>query len=196
MSVYNKISAGFFLGTTDPITAGIEDQIFIFNKGDFTFTYANNNPLLITGITAVGGAMMYSYDGTNNSFNATSKLVKTSAGPRYTEEIDYNIAGISTALKAQMQAQGYGRMQCITFRNWKTGDSVFELWGAENGLILGDSENTANNETVEGGYTNKLMNPDKIREPYPPRGISIPPVSGSATYASTLAAIMTLVSPT
>jgi hypothetical protein len=60
-------------------------------------------------------------------------------------------------------------------------------------LILTDAERNAADETVEGGYKLKLTNPDKLKEPYPPRAVSIAPTSGSATYASTLAAIEALI---
>ena len=82
MSIYNKINAGFSLATSSPVTAGIEDVIYIFNQNDFTLTYSTTNPLIVTGLTAVGTANIYKFQGTNNSFNTISKLAKTSVGPR------------------------------------------------------------------------------------------------------------------
>jgi hypothetical protein len=194
MPIYNKITAGFALGETEPVTSGIEDVIYIFNDTDISLTYDTMNPLIVTGLTAVSNAKVYKFTGTNNSFNSTSKLAKTQVGPRYTEEIDFNIAGISTAVKAQLMAMGYGRVRAIAINNYKAGDSAVELFGAINGLILTDAERNAADETVEGGYKLKLTNPDKLKEPYPPRAVSIAPgSSGSATYASTLAALEALV---
>jgi len=60
-------------------------------------------------------------------------------------------------------------------------------------LILTDAERSAADDTMDGGYKLKLTNPDKLKEPYPPRAVSIPPTTGSATYASTIAAIEALV---
>ena len=193
MSIYNKINAGFSLGTASPVTAGIEDVVYIFNQDDFTLTYDTANPLIVTGITAVGSASIYKFEGTNNSFNTSSKLAKTPVGPRYTEEIDFNIAGFSVDVKAQLMAMGYGRVCAIAVNNYNSSDSAIELFGAVNGLILTDAERSAADETLDGGYKLKLTNPDKLREPYPPRAISIPPTSGPATYASTIAAIEALV---
>jgi hypothetical protein len=193
MSIYNKINAGFSLGTDEPITSGIEDVIYIFNEDDVTLTFDVANPLIVTDLTAVGSAKVYKFEGTNNSFNATSKLTKTQVGPRYTEEIDFNIAGLSTDVKAQLMAMGYGRVRAIAVNNYKSSDSSIELFGAVNGLILTEAERNAADEAIEGGYKLKLANPDKLKEPYPPRAVSIPPVSGSATYASTLAAIEALI---
>ncbi|MFD2866047.1 hypothetical protein [Mucilaginibacter antarcticus] len=193
MSIYNKINAGFSLGADAPITSGIEDVVYIFNENDITLTYNPTNPLLVTGLTAVSAAKVYKFEGTNNSFNAISKLSKTQVGPRYTEEIDFNIAGLSTDVKAQLMAMGYGRVRAVVINNYKTGDSAIELFGAVNGLILTEAERNAADEGIEGGYKLKLTNPDKLKEPYPPRAVSIAPESGTATYASTLAALEDLV---
>lgn len=193
MSIYNKINAGFKLGTADPITAGIEDVVYIFNQDDITLTYDITNPLIVTGLTAVSAAKVYKFEGTNNSFGTTSKLAKTQVGPRYTEEIDFNIAGLSVDIKTQLTAMGYGRVCAITVNNYKSSDSAIELFGAVNGLILTDAERNAADETLDGGYKLKLTNPDKLKEPYPPRAVSIAPQSGTATYASTVAALEALV---
>ncbi|RFZ85702.1 hypothetical protein DYU05_08925 [Mucilaginibacter terrenus] len=192
MSIYNKINAGFSLGTNSPITSGIEDVIYIFNDEDVTLTYDTANPLIVTGLTAVGSAKIYKFEGTNNSFNTMSKLAKTQVGPRYTEEIDFNIAGLSVEVKAQLMAMGYGRVRAIAVNNYKDGNSAVELFGAVNGLIVTEAERNAADETLDGGYKIKLTNPDKLKEPYPPRAISIAPDNGTATYASTLAAIEAL----
>jgi len=193
MSIYNKINAGFALGTAEPVTSGIEDVIYIFNQDDITLTFDTTNPLIVTGLTTVSAAKIYKFNGTNNSFNTISKLAKTSVGPRYTEEIDFNIAGLSVDIKTQLQAMGYGRVCAIAVNNYNASDSAIELFGAVNGLILTDAERSAADETMDGGYKLKLTNPDKLREPYPPRAVSIAPESGSATYASTIAAIEALV---
>lgn len=192
MPVYNKITAGFALGAAEPITSGVEDVIYIFNEDDITLTFDTMNPLIVTDLTAVNTAKIYKFTGTNNSFNTTSKLAKTSVGPRYTEELDFNIAGISSDIKTQLMAMGYGRVRAICVNNYKSGDSAIELFGAVNGLILSTAERNAADETLEGGYKLQLTQPDKLREPYPPRAVSIPPETGSATYASTIAAIEAL----
>ena len=193
MSIYNKINAGFAIGTDEPVTAGIEDLIYVFNQDDFTLTFDTTNPLIVTGLTAVNAAKVYKFEGTNNSFNTTSKLAKTSVGPRYTEEIDFNVAGFSVDIKTQLQAMGYGRVCAIAVNNYNSSDTAIELFGAVNGLILTDAERSAADETMDGGYKLKLTNPDKLREPYPPRAVSIAPTSGTATFASTIAALEALV---
>src|SRR5882757_4891470 len=193
MSIYNKINAGFSLGTGPPVTAGIEDVIYIFNQDDVTLTYDTMNPLIVKGLTAVDTAKVYKFEGTHNSFNTVSKLAKTAVGPRYTEEVDFNIAGFSVDIKAQLMAMGYGRVRAIAVNNYNSSDSAVELFGAVNGLILTDAERSAADETLDGGYKLKLTNPDKLREPYPPRAVSIAPETGTATYASTITAIEALV---
>ena len=116
----------------------------------------------------------------------------TQVGPRYNEEIDFNIAGLSTAIKAQINSMGYNKVKAIVINNYKSGDSAIELFGAVTSLLLSEAQRDTSDENLEGGYTLKLANPNKLNEPLPPRGVFIPPGSGSATYASTIAAISAL----
>lgn len=191
MPVFNKISSGFTLGVTPPVVAGIEDFLYVFNEGDFTLTFDNTNPLIITGITKVGTSTLFKFTGTNNSFKASSKSVKTPVGPRFEEEIDWNIAGNNVATKDTVMAGGYGRLRAIVVNNFKDGDSYIEMYGANNGLLC-EFERSSDND-AEGGWKMKLTAPDKLKEPYPPRSVQIAPSGGgSATYASTLAALEAL----
>jgi hypothetical protein len=190
-SIYNKINAGFSLANAQPVTSGIEDVIYIFNEDDIKITYNTTNPLIIDDLEKVGSGKVFKFEGTNNSFNAMSKLAKTQVGPRYTEEIDFNIAGLSVDIKGQLRAMGYGRVKAIVINNFKESDSSVELFGAVNSLILTEAERNAADEGLEGGYKLKLTNPDKLREPYPPRAVFIAE-SGSATYATTIAALEAL----
>lgn len=178
MPDYNKIAAGFALGAASPITSGIEDVIYIFNESDFIITYNQTNPMIVDAIEPVGAAKVYKFEGTNNSFNAVSKMAKTAVGPRYTEEIDFNLAGNTTDIKKQIQAMGYGRVKAVIVNNYKSGDSMVELFGAANGLIMSEAERNASDEGMEGGYKLKLTNPDKLREPLPPRSMVMQVTSG------------------
>jgi hypothetical protein len=191
-SIFNKITEGFSLQDAAPVTSGIEDVIYIFNEDEISITYNTANPLIIDDLSKVGSGKIYKFEGTNNSFNAMSKLAKTQVGPRYTEEIDFNIAGLSVDVKAQLRAMGYGRVKAIVINNYKDGDSAIELFGAVNSLILTEAERNAADEALEGGYKLKLTNPEKLREPYPPRAVYIAPDSGSASFTSTLAALEAL----
>lgn len=188
----DKIAAGFDICAASPIAGGIDDILYIFNMDDFTLTYDSTNPLLITGITRVGTSLMYKFLGSSNSFNTVSKEVRTNVGPRYTEEIDFNIAGLSTAIKQTIMQMGTGRVRAIVVNNYRSGDSIFELFGAVNGLQSDGSERNAADETYGGGYNMKLTNPPKQREPMLPRGVLI---GSTPTYTTTLAAIEALCVP-
>lgn len=192
MPLCDKISDGFDICANDPIAQGVDDVLYLFNMGDFTFTFDNTNPLLITAITRVGTSLMYKYLGTNNSFNTISKSVRTSVGSRYTEEIDFNIAGISSDIKTQIQAMGNANLQAIAVNNYRDGDSIFELFGCVNGLMDDGSERNASDDNFGGGYNMKLTNRPKLREPMLPRCVSI---GSPGTYALTLAALEALCIP-
>ncbi len=193
MSVFSTLlnNSGFQLGLTDPVTNGQEDWLFLFNENDFILTYSSTNPLILIGITpAVAGNAIRQFFGTNNSFKPSVKSQATEVGPRYKEELDFNIAGNSSVIKQQMLSLGYGRVKAFVVNNFKSTDAAIELYGAQNGLLATEAEKS---ETSLGGWKIKLTGPDKLLEPYPPRSVWIPPVSGTATYASSLAAITALV---
>lgn len=194
MGVFNLIADGFTLGVTPPVVSGLEDWLYVYNEGDFTETYDTENPLICTGLVpTVMGNNIFKFTGTNNSFGSSSKMKNTAVGPRYTEELDWNIAGNTTSIKQMVMAAGYGRVRCIAVNNFKTGDSAIELFGANNGMLLREADKVSSDETVQGGWKLKFGAPDKLDEPYPPRAVLIPPVSGSATYATTIAALEALV---
>jgi hypothetical protein len=174
MATCNKVNAGFDKCAAAPITPGIDDIIYVGNADDFIYTLDPTNPLLIIAITPKAGARYYKFQGSNNSFNSTFTSQQTNAGPRYEEQIDFNIAGNSTQIKNQLMAMGYGKLHAITVNNYRSGDSIIELFGFTTGLNDQGSKRVANDETDMGGYNIVLKNRNKLREPYPPRAINIP----------------------
>lgn len=188
-----KIAAGYDPCGKTPSVAGIEQSVYAFNKGDFTFTYDTVNPLLITGITRVGTALMYKvigYDG----FDAMSKLVKKKVGPRFTETVSFPLPSNDTEAKKFIINGSSGRQQYIVVNNDKSGNGAIELYGAVNGLQF--SENTqrqASDEDMQGAWKIEATNPPQLTEAYPPRSVLIG--SGSPTYATTITALDALLVP-
>jgi hypothetical protein len=174
MATCNKINAGFDICAGDPIAEGVDDILYLGNKDDFIYTLDPSNPLIVTGITPKNGATYYKFLGTNNSFNTTSESVQTTVGPRYTEQIDFNIAGLSTTIKRQIMNMGYGDLHAIVINNYRSEDSTFELFGFVNGLNEQGSKRVANDENYGGGYQVILKNRSKLREPLLPRAVNIP----------------------
>ncbi len=183
MSSCQKIIAGFDFCSADAIVAGIDDALYIFNEEDFVITYDPNNPLIVTGITPINGAKMFRFEGTNNSFDTMSTGSQTTVGLRYLEEIDFNIAGNSSIIKQQIRAFGNHKTKCIAVNNYKSTDAAFELFGATTSLLASETKRQANDENLSGGYSIKLTNPNKLKEAYPPRCVSIAPsLFGAGTF--------------
>jgi hypothetical protein len=193
MSSCGKIIAGFDFCSADAIVAGIDDALYIFNEEDFVITYDPNNPLIVTGITPINGAKMFRYEGTNNSFDTMSTGSQTTVGLRYLEEIDFNIAGNSSTIKAQIRAFGNHKTKCIAVNNYKSTDAAFELFGATTSLLASETKRQANDENLSGGYSIKLTNPNKLKEGYPPRCVSIAPsLFGAGTFYYKITALTAL----
>lgn len=174
MALCNKINKGFDKCADQPMSPGIDDVIYLGNKEDFIFTLDPTNPLIITNITPKAGAKFYKFLGSNNSFNTTSTSKQTNAGPRYEEQVDFNIAGNSTAIKNQILAMGYSKLQAVVINNYRGGDSAIELYGYSIGLNDQGSKRVANDETDMGGWAVVLKTINKQSEPYPPRAVNIP----------------------
>lgn len=182
-----NIIAGFDPCGKTPSVAGIEPGIYAFNQGDFTFTYDSVNPLLVTGITRVGTALMYKIIGFGDSFNAMSKVTKKAVGPRYTETITAYITSNSSAVKQLIVNGAIGRLQFIVVNNDKSTDGAVELYGAVNGLQF--SENTqrdAQDEDMAGAWKIEATNPPKLLEAFPPRSVLL---GVTPTYATTITAL-------
>lgn len=190
------ISAGFDPCGLTPTVAGIEPGIYAFNLGDFVPTYSATNPLIVTGFTRVGTALMYKIVGFGDSFDAMSKMSKQTTGPRFAETITAYISDNSSTTKQFILNAGYGRVCFLVVNNDKSTDGAIELYGAINGLQLGDNvQRQASDEAMQGAWKLEATNPPKLLEAYPPRAVAIPAGEGGATYASTLAAIQAFLVP-
>lgn len=174
MATCNKINAGFDKCAADPIVPGIDDVIYLGNFDDFIYTLNPTNPLIIVGVTPKNNARYYKFEGSNNSFNSTLTSVQTNAGPRYEEEVSFNIAGNSNAIKQQLLSMGYGKLHAIVINNYRSADAYIELYGYTTGLNDQGSKRVANDETDMGGYNIILKNRNKLKEPLPPRSLNIP----------------------
>lgn len=194
-----EIAAGYTKCGKTPSSPGIEPGMYVYNKDQFVPTYDATNPLIITGFTRLDDAfLMYKLEGFGDNFNAISKAVKKTVGPRFSETIAAYIAENSTTVKKLIYNGLVGRLCFIVVNNDKSTDGAIELFGAVNGLQF--TENTqrdAADEDMQGAWKIEASEPSKLLEPYPPRAIAIPPDGGgAATYASTIAAIdLFLVAP-
>lgn len=182
----NKIAAGFNPCGKTPSSAGIEPGIYVYNVADVVLTFDATNPLIVTGITGD----LFKIKGFGDNFNSISKPAKKQVGGRYTETVTAYITENSVATKKFVYNALNGRVGVIVVNNDKSTESAVELFGAVNGLQLSEnSQRDAANEDMQGAWMLEFTNPPKLTEPYPPRAVSIPPTTGPATYASTIAAL-------
>lgn len=187
------ITAGFTNCGQAASAPGLEEFLYGFNKDEFVITYDTTNPLIITAITPIGSAVIYKIRGAGDSFDASSTLQQKAVGPRFAELVMFNMSSNSTAVKKFVVNAGSGRVCYIIVNNDKSTDGAIELYGATVGLKLTDNTvRKASDEDLQGGWKFEAGNPKGLLEPYPPRAIAIPGVSGPATYATSLAAIEAL----
>lgn len=200
MAGYNdlcgEITAGYDFCGAAPSAPGLDNFLYGFNKDEFTITYDADNPLIVTGLTAIGSAVLYKIRGAGDSFDASSTLQQKNVGPRFAELVMFNMASNSTTVKKFVVNAGSGRVGYIVVNNDKSTDSAIELYGATVGMKLTDNTvRKASDEDFQGGWKFEAGPPKGLLEPLPPRAVAIPGVSGPATYATTLAALEALLTP-
>lgn len=189
LTVCGKILDGFLFDCNNPITPGIDDIIYLYNKSDVAFTYSATDPQVITGLTMATGTSGHAFQGVNNIFSASSKLVQTDAGARYEHEVDFKIIGNSAKIKSILRQMAFGRFIAVIQNLSRAGDAQFEVYGLSMGLILGENQRSTADENNSGAYILKLTKPKNLREPAPPATIQVM-LTGVYDYPSTLTAIL------
>lgn len=189
LTVCGKILGGFLFDCNNPIVPGIDDVIYLYNKNDVTFTYSATDSQVITGISLAAGTSGHAFQGVNNIFSASLKLVQTDAGARYEHEVDFKIIGNTAKVKAQLRQMAFGRLIAIVKNLSMAGDAQFEVYGAGMGLILGDMTRSTADENNSGAYVLKLTKPKNLREPAPPATVQMQ-LAGVYDYPTTLTGIL------
>lgn len=188
-----QITAGFIQCGEVPSAPGIEDVVYAYNRDEFVEVLDTANPLIVKGLTPIGSAVLYKFTSSGNSFDSENKPVKKSVGARFSEMVKLNVSSNSSAIKKLIVNGSNGRVKFITINNDKSTDAALELWGYTNGLQFSENTvRTASNEDFQGGWQIEATNPKGLLEPLPARCVLIPPVSGTATYATTIAALEAL----
>jgi hypothetical protein len=134
-------------------TAGIEVDIYIWNRADFTYTIDGANPVLCTAITPVAAAVAYKYTGikkigsmnakTNqgdflNNFIHGGEIIILQKDPTTKKEID-QLPNANVVIMVKNKAKG------------ATGNMKYEIYGREVGLEAQVETNTSDAATG-GGY--------------------------------------------
>jgi hypothetical protein len=172
--------------TTQPV-GGLEVTAYIFNRADMTITYDGTDPNKVTGIAAVGSALMYKYTGVKKNLNAGhDRVVSDEVADAFKHFV--SLKGFESDTDSVLNFDGLGDVCVIVEYKHKpsSADGVFVAYGLKSGLYVTTDNRRANENN---GIRNiELASRDQEDEPYSQYNVLL------TDYATTKSALEALLS--
>lgn len=183
-----KISASQTINCDNPLQAGSEDELTLINWEDWldaSLTLNGTNPQIIENIILASGVVAYTMDGKNNSIAPKYELVKQPYAEVYNHELNYKVFGVNASAKEQLEKKAKGRFVAIVHNKYKgaSGDSAFEVYGADAGLVVTQMIRDVNSADTQGAFDIILKTSELSPEPHLPKTLFI------TDYATTKAVV-------
>ena len=189
MSVCSGIAAGATYSCDSPIQPGVNPRIWLANKDDITgFTYGSNTSL-VTGITMASTKTFYVYQGFRQSVEPSVEFVPGALAIGYDHILNFSVFDISSTQKVNLQKMALNKIVAIVENANATGngDSVFEIFGAGNGLEVTALTRLSRDADTMGSFSITLKTSDNEG-----KESKLPLSLWSTDYATTLALIEAL----
>jgi hypothetical protein len=172
--------------TTQPV-GGLEVEVYLFNRGDMTIDYDGMLPNKVTGIAAVGAALVYKLTGVKSNINAghdrtvSEDMADTFKHYLALKEFSFLSDDVSNF-------DGLGDICAIVEYKQKTttGDGVYVGYGFKSGLYVTADTRRANDANATRAV--EMATRDQEGEPYSQYNVLI------TDYATTKAALEALLS--
>lgn len=172
--------------TTQPV-GGLEITAYFFNRGQMTITYDGTDPNKVTGIAAVGAALMYKYTGVKKNLNAGhDRNISEDMADTFKHYLA--LKGFEFDTDSVLNLDGLNDVCAIVEYKQKssTGDGVFVGYGFQSGLhVTADSRRANENNAVR---SMELATKDGEGEPYSQYNVLI---TGYAETKAALEALLT-----
>lgn len=177
---------------------GAEPLIWVLTREDWNNavkTYDTDNKLIVTNIALATGKRAYQWLVFKNAHKPRFTQKDNEFGVNYLHELVSAVQVWDNETKAQILGLADNKYVFIVENVQKTGDAVFEIYGAGQGLRSQDG--AVRDLAANGGiYTLTMANDAEFLEPQPP--LSFVKTSGSPaafSYAATKAAVVALITP-
>lgn len=173
MATCGKISSGYTFDCSNPPLAGVKDKLVLVNYDDMenaTITKDNSNPELWTDVVLASGVTGYLFEGRNSSIEPQAQLIKGAYSDSYEHQVMFKVFGNSATVKETLEKLVNGRVVAFLENNHKgtTGNSAFEVYGAEAGLIVSEMKRVVTSQDTQGSYEITLKSSEKSRESHLP----------------------------
>jgi hypothetical protein len=186
MSDCGKLSASIYQDCNNPITGGTKDRLVLMNFADVqSYTEDGSNPTLITAITLASGTLAYEVEGKNNSNLPMFELQRGKYSEGYNHQVSFIAFKTDAATKKQFEQMAQGRMVAIVERNYKGsgGNSAFEVYGLDSGLIMSEGKSDLADADTMGALSIVLKSQEESLEKHLPRALFL------TNYATTKAIV-------
>lgn len=172
--------------TTQPV-GGLEVAAYLFNRADMTITYDGTDTNKVTGIAAVGAALVYKITGVKKNLNAGhDRVIAEDLADTYKHFFSFK--GFEFDVDSVANMDGLNDVCVVVEYKQKstTGDGVFIAYGLKSGLYPAADTRRAND--ANGVRSLELTTRDQEGEPYSQFNVLI------TDYATTKAALEALLS--
>lgn len=178
VTLCGKISSAFTINCDNPLQAGTEDTLVLINWEDWldaALTVNMSNNQIVENIVLGSGITGYEVQGKNNSIAPKYEMIKQPYAEVYNHEINYKIFGVSADLKAQLEKKAKGRFVAIVYNKYKgaDGNSAFEIYGADAGLVVTQLLRDVNSADTQGAFDVILKTSEQSLEPHMPKTLFI-----------------------
>lgn len=190
-STCGKLSAAVTENCVNPLQSGAEDDILIINYDDWkdaTITLNGTNTQIVENIVLPSGVVGYLYEGKNNSVAPKYEFIKGEFVENYSHEINYKVFNVSPEAKQQLEKKGRGRYVVIVANKYHgtSGNSAFEIYGADAGLELTQNIREVINTATGGAFDVILKSNEKSLEPHMPKTLFVTSYAASKAVFDSL----------
>lgn len=159
-----------------PLQGGSEDKIVLFNWDEWKeFTISRNvdNPQVIEDIVMGSGVTGYLMEGKNNSVLPKTTYIKQRFSEVFDHELNYKIFTIDGETKSELEKKVKGRFVAVVENKFKgtDGDSAFEIYGADAGLVVTALTRDPNSSDTQGAFDIILKTDEFSKEPHLPSSL-------------------------
>ena len=173
-----KLNANITVDCDKPLQAGTRDNMVLINYDDWldaVLTLNVTNEQIIEGIALASGITGYKVEGQNNSNIPKPAFVRGRYSGAFDHEVKFVAFDISPTAKAQLEKLCKGRVVAIVENAFKGtgGETSFEVYGADAGLIVPDGGLTRDPSSADtqGAYEMTLKSSELSREAHLPATI-------------------------
>ena len=187
MGLCDKLTAGI-ASNCNRLVSGVNQKLVLANREDISFTRDSTNPQLITGVSLIGGATGFLFEGRRNSVTPSSAMQSTKYDVGFIHTVGFVIFDNNAAVKKIIAQLASGDVVAFIENNYKgvAGNASFEIFGTDAGLVLKTVGSDKYNADTQGAYELSLSTPDGSFEPYLPSSLFVTDYAASKVIFNSL----------